>query len=205
MLLGRPSISPTKRLFGRTDFNGFIPAEKPELGPCWVYQGSSSSRYGTITYRSEGVEYRVMAHRLSYEYFMGPIGEGLQIDHLCRNTKCVNPTHLEPVTPRINSLRSRGPAAINSAKTHCKRGHPLNGDNLVTQVDGRRNCKACRTLYPSAKSKDTYMAAYRMNPENKAIAAARAKAWREANPDRYAAHLKKAKELRQMRKNTQSP
>ncbi len=63
-----------------------------------------------------------MAHRWAYEHFVGPIPEGLQLDHLCRNRRCVLPAHLEPVTGRENKARS--PFA-NQHKTHCKFGHPL--------------------------------------------------------------------------------
>jgi len=63
------------------------------------------------------------AHVLSYEHYVGPVPNGLELDHLCRNTLCVNPTHLEAVTHKVNVLRGEGWAAKNARKTHCPQGH----------------------------------------------------------------------------------
>ena len=98
--------------------------------------------YGTLSIDRNGR--KVLAHRFSYEWHRGPIPDGLTIDHLCRNTLCVNPAHLEAVTKRENTLRGTAPTAVNAAKTHCTRGHPLSGENLRLTPDGWRVCLECR-------------------------------------------------------------
>jgi hypothetical protein len=68
----------------------------------------------------------------------------LQIDHLCRVRHCVNPAHLEPVTPRVNARRGFGASGRNARKTHCPAGHPYAGDNLYRYpITGDRHCRAC--------------------------------------------------------------
>jgi len=85
------------------------------------------------------------AHRLAYQWLIGAVPEGLYLDHLCHNRACVNVAHLEPVTPRENSLRGATLGAINLAKTHCPQGHPY--DEINTYVfRNERRCRACRSV-----------------------------------------------------------
>lgn len=68
--------------------------------PCWRWvDGLNRNGYGRRSWRSE------VAHRELYELLVRPVPTGLILDHLCRVHCCVNPLHLEPVTPRVNTLR----------------------------------------------------------------------------------------------------
>jgi hypothetical protein len=118
----------------------------PDTG-CWVWQGMTNGRgYGRIMRDGR----LVAAHRVYYELEHGPVAEGLVLDHLCRNSLCVNATHLEPVTVRVNSLRGAGLPAKNDAKTHCPQGHPLSGDNLYVAPSGGRECRTCNRVRQAA-------------------------------------------------------
>jgi len=82
---------------------GSIPEYRPELGPCWLWTGGNDRRgYGRF---SDADQRQVLAHRFAYELLVGPIPEGLDLDHLCRVPACVNPAHLEPVTNAENHRR----------------------------------------------------------------------------------------------------
>lgn len=136
-----PRPADGERFEANVNRSGPVPAHRPELGPCWLWTGGQHSKgYGKF----DGT---LLAHRVAYELFVGPIATGLQIDHLCRNHICVNPTHLEPVTQRENILRGESPVAEHARREICKRGHPLAGDNLyVVPRTGARRCRACVAL-----------------------------------------------------------
>jgi len=123
------------------NYKRFIKYIRHNENGCWEWVGAiSNAGYGLFT-----LDKLMGAHRASYVLFKGVIFEGLQIDHLCRNKICVNPDHLEAVTPRVNTMRAENaPATINSKKTHCYKGHELLGDNLyVVSTTGERRCKIC--------------------------------------------------------------
>ena len=104
-------------------------------GGCWTWTGRTDAQgYG----RAEINDETWLAHRLSYSFFVGKIPPGVVLDHTCRNTSCVNPWHLEEVTPVENTRRGAGQVA------YCKNNHPLIGDNLRYRKDtGTRVCRAC--------------------------------------------------------------
>lgn len=119
---------------------------KNAITGCWEYTGYRQPRgYGSIQVQGKAV----LAHRASYEEYVGPIPEGMVIDHLCRNTSCINPEHLEPTTQRENLMRSPfGKAVTNSAKTHCPQGHEYTPENtrMMPQRYGwARVCGTCHS------------------------------------------------------------
>jgi hypothetical protein len=125
-----------RRFWSRVDKNG--PLFKGD--PCWLWTGSLVEGYGQFSIAKSCIK----AHRYAYELLIWPIGNGLTLDHLCRNRQCVNPMHLEEVPPTVNTMRGNGIGALNARKTHCSKGHPLSGDNLYIRRCGRRTCKECK-------------------------------------------------------------
>lgn len=110
---------------------------------CWLWTGSMTHGYGKFGIPGKPPQ---GAHRISYELIVGPIPNGLHLDHLCRNRACVNPTHLEPVTCKDNVLRGEGGSAQNARKTHCKHGHPFDETNTYfVHTAGRSGGRVCRT------------------------------------------------------------
>lgn len=112
----------------------------PKSGGCWLWTGHVNNRgYGRI-----GVGFDVKyAHRVSYELSKGRIPDGLQLDHLCRVRRCINPQHLEPVTNRENGYRGESVCSKNKRKTHCPQGHPYDLSNTYVRPSGHRECRMC--------------------------------------------------------------
>lgn len=113
---------------------------------CWQWLGAlTSGRPNQQGYGLVFVSGKVMrAHRVSYQVLKGKIPEGLVIDHICENRACVNPDHMELVTPGINVLRGRSPSAMNLGRTSCVNGHPYSdGSFWVNKRTGWRKCKLC--------------------------------------------------------------
>jgi hypothetical protein len=112
-----------------------------DVNGCWIWGGyCNRDGYGKI--KDDGGRRLLSTHRVTYEHFVEPIPDGLQIDHLCRNRACCNPAHLEPVTSRENTMRGRTLASINAMLTHCRKGHPFDEANTRMHGGGRR-CRAC--------------------------------------------------------------
>lgn len=113
---------------------------------CWCWTGAVFSKvngkYAQIRMTSnEKKSCLRYAHRVSYEHFVGPVPEGKELDHLCRNTLCINPQHLEPVTHKENMLRR-----VDINKKYCKHGHKMEDDNVYLNPKGARECRTCRKI-----------------------------------------------------------
>lgn len=129
----------------------------PESG-CWHWQKAiDKDGYGVC-----GAPRRNSAHRTAYLAFIGPIPAGMVIDHrchsadatcpggnACRHRRCVNPAHLDLVTPGENTQRGTSPSALNARKTHCHRGHEFTPENTYVTSTGR-SCRACQRLAVAA-------------------------------------------------------
>jgi len=111
---------------------------------CWLWIGCATpSANGSLYGRFRLNGRLLMAHRIAYELMVGPIPKGLELDHLCRSTLCINPFHHEPVTHRVNIMRGRNLGSFNAHKTHCPKGHPYDDDNTYVYSSGSRSCRAC--------------------------------------------------------------
>ena len=123
---------------------------------CWNFKNSVNSKgYAAVNWRTVkkflGMQEnaKLLLHRLSYETFKEKIPDGLVIDHLCRNPRCCNPDHLEPVTSYENTKRGIAWAP----KFICKRGHEISGDNIKLKVGGGKQCLRCYKEAQAAWSK----------------------------------------------------
>jgi hypothetical protein len=132
---------------------------RPAPNGCWLWSGQIDvGRYGVVR-AADGKVHK--AHRVAYEAYVGPIPDGLTIDHTCHSTdtkcaggptcmhrRCVNPAHLEPVTMRVNALRGNTTAAKHAAKTHCPQGHEYTPENTYSSPKrGERDCRKCRRVH----------------------------------------------------------
>ena len=119
---------------------------------CWEWVGAiTPNGYGQMGYKRK----KYSPHRFAYQLFSGPIPQGKEIDHLCRNRRCCNPNHLEAVTRRENIMRSPiAVTAIHSRKTEC----PRCGSDYTLETRGGitgRRCRPChyRAMRSAAKKK----------------------------------------------------
>ena len=131
------------------DLDGPCPVDE---APCWIWAGlMGDDDYGRFRLPRPNRE-RFTAHRVVYELLVEPIPGGLELDHLCRNHPCVNPAHLEPVTHRVNMLRSHTFSAVNAAKEYCDNGHEFDLLNTYYRPGGtqkgRRECRTCNRERP---------------------------------------------------------
>lgn len=129
------TIQEIKRLFSRVQVDS--------VSGCWNWLGAKDEAGYGFFKCSNVAQTRV--HRIVYAWTVEPIPKGAtarrnaQLDHLCRNTSCCNPVHLELVTQKENVARGVSPVALSMRKTHCDHGHPL----TRTRNGKRRECKTC--------------------------------------------------------------
>lgn len=118
-------------------------------GGCWLWTGCRRAGYGQFT--TAGCQ--MPAHRFSYLLHVGEIGEGLHLHHTCENPACVNPEHLQPVTPREHALElsPRNILGQKARQTHCHRGHEFIDANTYRRGNGRRQCRACMRFQQAAR------------------------------------------------------
>ena len=115
---------------------------------CWNWTGKlDEDGYGHLQAYPKKDHINKTAHRASYELFVGPVAPGLQLHHKCENPCCINPSHLEPLTPLAHVAKSPNTLTfVNMEKTHCIHGHPLSGANLYFSNSGKRSCRECRRI-----------------------------------------------------------
>lgn len=177
---------------------------------CWVWIGViGKDGYGyfnwcAMKYRPESLP-TYCTHRMTYILTNGPVAEGMQLDHLCRNRPCCNPAHLEPVTPSVNVRRS---SKCQSPRTHCRRGHPYEGNSYIVRqgaVVPIRNCKTCQAMrtkkYVGANRESVAArnAAYEQSDRGKEKRRLAIQARKNSNPERFASLAKARKERHKAR------
>lgn len=118
--------------------------------PCWLWYPDRPKKHGSIWW--QGFSYG--AHRLVYSLFVETPPDELECDHLCVNGACVNPEHIEIVTPKVNVLRSSSPTAKNAAKTHCPQGHEYSDSNIKWEKRKGRWGRKCRTCVHERWARD---------------------------------------------------
>lgn len=143
----RPVVVPTRRTTPIAD-RFWAKVHVRGRDECWPWTGAGSGGYGQIVLAGA----RVGAHRVAVVLSGRALMPGQVVDHLCRNPCCVNPHHLEVVPMAENTRRGILPQIITAKakqKTHCKRGHPLFGANLVSRPNGSRMCRECQAVKAS--------------------------------------------------------
>lgn len=148
----------------------FWPKIDPDTnGGCWLWNAAifPSTGYAAIQHRGRSI----CAHRVGYEALVGPVPDGLELDHKCRVRSCVNPDHLEPVT-HVENLR-RSPIHVGS-RSECPAGHPYSAENTKITKAGERVCRTCRLKRQRSPEQRAKQAAYREANREKNIAYQRA-------------------------------
>lgn len=123
------------------DLERFLANVDQQPDGCWLWKaGRTGTGYGAFYLRPRR---QVRTHRYAYETFVGPIPEGLDLDHLCRVRHCCNPEHLEPVTRRENLIRGETLIARQVRVVECPNGHPYTPENTMRYQGTSRKCRTC--------------------------------------------------------------
>lgn len=132
-------------------------ARVDKTGECWLWIGVTTEKgYGRFSLVNDAGRRQHRAHRVAFTEARGPIPDGLVIDHLCRVRNCVNPDHMELVTPAENTLRGVSPSAIAAARTSCAKGHPYLPETTSMRSDGGgRICLVCRRQIQRLRKRST--------------------------------------------------
>ena len=110
---------------------------------CWSWIGPTTKwNYGRFSMK----HVRYPAHRVMYTLFNGLVPSDMHMDHLCRNPRCVNPSHLEIVTPKENVQRGLKGRLAWVVNTHCGKGHEYTTENTYVNPQGKRHCRTCSRL-----------------------------------------------------------
>lgn len=143
---------------------------------CWEWQGTTNGTgYGRVW--DNTAREKLYVHRVMYELENGPIPDGLEVDHLCRNRGCVNPAHLEAVTRKVNQHRGLSISGNNARKTHCPKGHPFDETNTYVHR-GYRQCATCRAEYRADHRERLAQQSEAWRRENRERANATRREWR---------------------------
>lgn len=148
----------------KTNFRGPIPdvPDHPNLGQCWIsgdcFRDKKKRRYkcrklgGAMWY----------SHRLAYRMWVGPIDEGMDVDHKCRTTTCINPYHLQQRPRADNSRDGHGRGDVPAERMKCPRGHSIRHGDPNTYIEpktGHRQCTACKAANSKRYATPEYKAA----------------------------------------------
>ena len=120
---------------------------------CWEWAvARQPNGYGRVTTGGRAQ----LVHRVAYREFVGPIPDGMVVDHLCSNRACINPAHLRVCSQQENltAPHSLSPPALNARQTHCKRGHEFTPENTYTSPAGKRTCRECAAMHEAERWAD---------------------------------------------------
>lgn len=138
---GEKGLALPERFWRKVNFDG----PRVLKSRCWVWTGANSGTKRPYGVSWDGIR-RVKAHRWAWTAAHGWIPTGMELDHLCKTTLCVRPSHLEPVSTRENIRRGDAPGPRAVRENTCKRGHPFTPDNTYVRGDRWRECRICKRI-----------------------------------------------------------